>query len=65
MRGKWGGPRKGAGRPTLAEETRKNRVAIMLRDDELVALRRLAERDDVPLSTAAYELVARGLKRLK
>ncbi len=40
-------------------------MAIMLRDDELETLRKLADRDDVPLSTAAYELVARGLKRVK
>ena len=59
-----GGPRPGSGRPKGPEaEVRRNRVAIMLTDAELAKLHRLAERKDLPLGTAAYEIVARALGR--
>ena len=45
------------------EEARRNRVVIMLTDAELAKLHRLAERKDLPLGTAAYEIVARALGR--
>jgi hypothetical protein len=38
-------------------------VAILLSDAELVKLRKLAEKRDLPLGTVAYEIVARSLKR--
>lgn len=54
------------GRPAQPPElVRRHRVVIMLRDDELAKLERLADSMDSPLGTAAYELVARVLKRLK
>jgi hypothetical protein len=54
------------GRPPQPPElVRRNRLVIMLRDDELAKLERLADEMDCPLGTAAYELVARGLKRAK
>ena len=63
-KGKWGGPRRGAGRtPAPADTVRKNRVAIMLTDAELAKLQKLADEKELPLGTVAYEFVARGLKR--
>ena len=54
------------GRPPQAPElVRRHRVTILLRDEELAKLERLADSMDSPIGTAAYELVARGLKRLK
>jgi hypothetical protein len=64
----WGGPRKGAGRKPggggPVELIRRNRIVVMLRDDELAKLRRLADERNLPLGTVAYEFVARGLARL-
>ena len=65
---RWGGPRKGAGRPKgsgpgPSPEARRNRVVVMLSDRELTKLQKLAGEKDLPLGTAAYEFVARGLKR--
>ncbi len=45
------------------EKVRRNRVVITLTDAELAKLHRLAERKDLPLGTAAYEIVARALAR--
>jgi hypothetical protein len=54
------------GRPRRAPElVRRHRVTIMLRDDEFARLERLADSMDSPIGTAAYELVARSLKRMK
>lgn len=62
-KGTWGGPRKGAGRKGAPEEqVRRHRVVVMLRDQELAALRRIAEERGIPLGTAAYELLARHLR---
>jgi len=63
----WGGARKGAGRP-LGSGTghragsRVNRIAVMLSDAELAKLIKLARKQRLPNSTAAYELVSKGLK---
>ena len=63
-----GGPRKGAGRPPgtgpgPSPYARRNRVVVMLRDDELAKLKRLAKQRDLPFGTIAYEFVARALRR--
>lgn len=61
-----GGPRVGAGRPRgPASEIRRNRVALMLTDGDLAKLQRLAESKGLPVSTVAYELLDRGLRRTK
>lgn len=66
-KGRRGGPRAGAGRPRGSggppEEIRRNRVVVMLRDDELAVLQRLADERELPLGTVAYEIVARSLQR--
>ena len=63
------GQRKRMGRPPGTggpkELVRRHRVVVMLNDGELAKLERLADSMDAPLGTAAYELVARGLKRAK
>ena len=68
-KGTWGGKRAGAGRPKgsgtgPSPNSRRNRVAVMFKDTELKALSTLARREKVPVSTAAYRIVARALKRL-
>ena len=64
MAAKWGGPRRGAGRrPGPAEAVRRNRVTFTLTDAELEKLCDLAEERDLPLGTAAYEIVERVLRR--
>jgi hypothetical protein len=66
-RARRGGPRVGAGRPRgsggPSEDVRRNRVAVLLTDAELVKLQRLAEARELPLGTVAYELLERGLRR--
>lgn len=67
-KGSWGGKRVGAGRPKgsgtgPSPDSRRNRVAIMLTDVELVALERVAKKRKLPVSTLAYQLLARGLQR--
>ena len=66
-KGRRGGARRGAGRPRGTggppEEVRRHRVVVMLREDELEALQELADERDLPLGTAAYEIVARALQR--
>ncbi len=52
---------KGSGGPP--ETVRRNRVVVMLTDGELAKLHRLAEAKDLPLGTAAYELLAGVLRR--
>jgi hypothetical protein len=68
MKGRWGGPRKGAGRPPgsgsgPSPDARRNRLTITLRDDELEVLRRMADKRDLPVGTVAYEIVARAIRR--
>lgn len=67
-KGTWGGARPGAGRPKgsgkgPSPDSRRNRVAVMLTDTELKALKGRARKGGIPVSTAAYEFVAAGLKR--
>lgn len=58
-----GGPRPGAGRPRTSGAIRRNRVVLMLTDDELSKLTALAAERDLPLGTVAYEIVGRALSR--
>ena len=59
-----GGPRRGAGRPCgPSGEVRRNRVVLLLTDTDLERLQRLAEQRDLPVGTAAYEIVERALRR--
>jgi hypothetical protein len=44
---------------------RINRVVAMLSNDELKILKRIAREKKLPLGTAAYEIIARALKRSK
>lgn len=67
-KGMWGGPRKGAGRPPgkgpgPSPDARTQRVVVMLSPSELRKLQDLADEKDLPLGTAAYEIVARALRR--
>ena len=64
----WGGRRPGAGRPPgtgsgPSAQARINRVVVMLSNDELKILNRIAKGKRLPLGTAAYEIVARSLRR--
>lgn len=61
----WGGPRTGAGRRALAGEARRNRVVVLVKDEELEKLRRLAGERRLPVGTVAYELLAKALRRRK
>jgi hypothetical protein len=67
-KGGWGGRRPGAGRPKgsgqgPSPDSRRNRVAVMFTDTELKTLNGLARKKRIPVATAAYELISRGLKR--
>jgi hypothetical protein len=66
----WGGRRPGAGRPPgtgtgPSPGARINRVVAMLSNDELKVLKRIAKDKKLPLGTAAYDIIARALKRYK
>ena len=52
---------KGSGKPVAL--VRRHRVSITLNDAELAALNRIARQRGAPVSTAAYEILARTLKR--
>ncbi len=65
----WGGRRRGAGRPQgtgtgPSKNARINRVVAMLSNDELSILQAHAKRERLPLGTAAYQIIARALRRL-
>ena len=67
-KGGWGGRRPGAGRPKGSGQgpspnSRRNRVAVMFTDTELKTLNGIARKKRIPVATAAYELISRGLKR--
>jgi len=58
--------RKKVGRPRKPlDETRRNRVVVMLTDAELAKLHRLADEKGLPFGTVAYEIVAKALARRK
>ena len=56
-----GGRPKGSGGPP--EFVRRNRVVIMLTDGELRTLEHLADSRGLPIATAAYQILARSLRR--
>ena len=63
---KWGGKRKGAGRPKGSGDgpspnSRRNRVAVMLSDTEWNKLLSKANKANVPMATMAYRLVSKSL----
>ena len=65
----WGGSRRGAGRPPgtgtgPSKHARINRVVVMVSNAEMKILQTYAKREDLPLGTAAYRIVAKALKRL-
>jgi DNA invertase Pin-like site-specific DNA recombinase len=65
-KGTWGGRRPGAGRPKgsgkgPSPDSRRNRVAVMLTDVELKSLRSQAKKKGLPVSTVAYEYIAKAL----
>jgi hypothetical protein len=65
----WGGSRPGAGRPPgtgtgPSKDARINRVVAMLSNDELKTLQKHAKRQKLPLGTAAYQIIAKALRRL-
>ena len=67
-KGTWGGARPGAGRPRgsgkgPSPDSRRNRVAVMFSDTELRELKRLARAEKKPLSTAAYGIIEKKLRR--
>ena len=69
-KGTWGGRRPGAGRPPgtgqgPSPDSRRNRVGVMFRDDELKKLKRLARKKQLPVSTVAYRLIEKNLKRAR
>lgn len=52
------------GRPAgPPEAVRRNRVTFTLTDAELAKLQALAEERELPVGTAAYEIVAKVLRR--
>ena len=60
----WGGWRPGAGRKPFPEgKARSERVVVMLTPPELKELKKLAIDLDLPLGTAAYKVLAKGLPR--
>ena len=67
-KGTWGGARPGAGRPKgsgtgPSPNSRRNRVAVMFSDAELRALKKIARSQRQPLSTAAYAIIEKRLRR--
>jgi hypothetical protein len=54
---------KGSGGPL--ELVRRHRVVVMVNDGELAALEAVAEERRLPLGTAAYQLLTRGLGRAR
>lgn len=67
-KGTWGGARAGAGRPRgsgqgPSPDSRRNRVAVMFSDAELRQLKKLARAEKKPLSTTAYAIIEKRLRR--
>lgn len=68
VKGTWGGARVGAGRPLGSGQgpsplSRRNRVAVMFSDAELRRLKAIARKTNQPLSTAAYDIIEKRLRR--
>ncbi len=66
----WGGARLGAGRPTgtgtgTGKHARINRVVSMLTNAEFEKLAKIAARKKLPLGTFAYQLLSKGLSRVR
>jgi hypothetical protein len=66
----WGGRRPGAGRPKgsgkgPSPNSRRNRIAVMLRDSELQQLEKLSGKNREPVATTAYRLLEKSLKRAR
>ena len=66
----WGGKRPGAGRPKgtgqgSSPDSRRNRVAVMLRDVELKKVKALARKRGLPVATVVYELAKSQLDRTR
>ena len=61
-RKKLGRPKGTGGPPELV---RRHRVVVTLNDGELKKLKRVALMRGLPLGTAAYQLVAAGLTRVR
>ena len=60
------GGQKRMGRPAAPPQTlRRNRVVVMMTDTEVEKLHRLAANKEIAVGTAAYEILARALKRRK
>jgi hypothetical protein len=67
-KGTWGGARPGAGRPLgsgqgPSPDSRRNRVAVMFSDTELRKLKTLARISKQPVTTAAYAIIEKKLRR--
>ena len=63
-RSKRGGFRPGSGqKPGPPDKVRSERVVVMLTPPELKELKKLAIDWDLPLGTAAYKVLAKGLPR--
>ena len=67
-KGTWGGARPGAGRPLgsgkgPSPDSRRNRVAVMFSDAELRTLKKIARAQKQPLSTVAYSIIEKRLRR--
>lgn len=60
------GKRPRLGRPPgPPEQVRRNRLVLTLRDADLDALRRIADERAMPVGTVAYQILARGLGRVR
>ena len=61
-RGRPKAPRMGRP-PKPIEEVRRNRLVVMLTDSEIAALRAKADKQGVPFSVLARDVLARALRR--
>ncbi len=65
-KGMWGGPRIGAGRKGAPpDQVRSKKLLISLTRADLAKLKKLADKQEMPPSTLAYQFIARALKRRK
>ena len=61
-RKRMGRPRGSGGPP---EKVRRNRIVVMVRDEQLATLHRLADSRGLPLGTIAFELLDKALRRAR